>query len=94
MGANYFLLLLFYYLLNPARDSLFLVELSPSQLPLVYILTALVAAPVTAAYADYARQPVAEPDHVFWQSWLDGAEALRTTSASCCNPSFAGTLAA
>lgn len=51
MGANYFLLLLFYYLLKPARDSLFLVELSPNQLPLVYILTALVAAPVTAAYA-------------------------------------------
>ncbi len=51
MGANYYLLLLFYYLLKPARDSLFLVELNPSQLPLVYILTALVAAPVTAAYA-------------------------------------------
>jgi ATP/ADP translocase len=51
MGANYFFLLLFYYLLKPARDSLFLVELSPSQLPLVYMLTALVAAPVTAAYA-------------------------------------------
>ncbi len=51
MGANYYLLLLFYYLLKPARDSLFLVELNPSQLPLVYILTAFVAAPVTAAYA-------------------------------------------
>ncbi|MDX2475157.1 MAG: Npt1/Npt2 family nucleotide transporter [Candidatus Krumholzibacteria bacterium] len=51
MGANYYLLLLFYYLLKPARDSLFLVELSPGQLPLVYILTALIAAPVTAAYA-------------------------------------------
>ncbi len=51
MGANYYLLLLFYYLLKPARDSLFLVELNPNQLPLVYILTALVAAPVTAAYA-------------------------------------------
>jgi len=51
MVANYFLLLVFYYLLKPARDSLFLVQLEPSQLPLVYILTALVAAPVTAAYA-------------------------------------------
>ncbi len=51
MSANYFLLLLFYYLLKPARDSLFLVEISPAQLPLVYVLTALVAAPVTAAYA-------------------------------------------
>jgi len=51
MGANYYLLLLFYYLLKPVRDALFLVELSPGQLPLVYMLTALVAAPVTAAYA-------------------------------------------
>jgi len=51
MSANYFLLLLFYYLLKPARDSLFLVEISPEKLPLAYLLTALVAAPVTAAYA-------------------------------------------
>ena len=51
MGANYYLLLLFYYLLKPARDSLFLIELNPGQLPLVYMLTALIAAPVTAAYA-------------------------------------------
>lgn len=56
MGANYFLLLLFYYLLKPARDSLFLVELSPARLPLVYMLTALVAAPVTAAYARAGRK--------------------------------------
>jgi ATP/ADP translocase/HEAT repeat protein len=51
MATNYFLLLLFYYLLKPARDSLFLTELTPDRLPLVYMLTALVAAPVTAAYA-------------------------------------------
>ena len=51
MAANYFLLLLFHYLLKPARDSLFLTEISPAQLPLAYILTALIAAPVTAAYA-------------------------------------------
>jgi len=51
MALDYYLLLLFYYLLKPARDSLFLVEVEPSQLPLVYMATALVAAPVTAAYA-------------------------------------------
>jgi ATP:ADP antiporter, AAA family len=51
MVAYYFFLLFFYYLLKPARDSLFLVNLNPDQLPIVYILTALVAAPVTAAYA-------------------------------------------
>ncbi len=51
MVANYFFLLFFYYLLKPARDSLFLVHLEPYHLPYVYILTALVAAPVTAAYA-------------------------------------------
>ena len=47
----YYLLLLFYYLLKPARDSLFLVELDAGQLPFAYMLTALVAAPVTAIYA-------------------------------------------
>lgn len=51
MALHYYLLLLFYYLLKPARDSLFLVEVEPSQLPLAYMATALVAAPVTAAYA-------------------------------------------
>jgi len=51
MGTYYFSLLFFYYLLKPARDALFLVNLEPDHLPFVYILTALVAAPVTAAYA-------------------------------------------
>lgn len=51
LAGAYFLLLLFYYLLKPARDSLFLVEVSAARLPWVYMLTALVAAPVTAAYA-------------------------------------------
>lgn len=51
MAANYFGLLLFNYLLKPARDSLFLHNLEPDLLPFVYILTALVAAPFTAAYA-------------------------------------------
>lgn len=51
MAAYYFSLLLFYYLIKPARDALFLVNLNPDHLPYVYILTAVVAAPVTAAYA-------------------------------------------
>ncbi len=51
MGTYYFSLLVFNYLLKPARDALFLVNLEPAHLPFVYILTALVAAPVTAAYA-------------------------------------------
>jgi ATP:ADP antiporter, AAA family len=51
MVVYYFFLLFFYYLLKPARDALFLVNLEPDHLPFVYILTALVAAPVTAAYA-------------------------------------------
>lgn len=50
MAANYFLFLLFFYLLKPARDSLFLVNLEPSQLPWVYILTAFMAAPLIGAY--------------------------------------------
>ena len=70
MSANYFLLLLFYYLLKPARDSLFLVQISPEQLPLAYILTALVAAPVTSPRdGRFLEQlgtydPLPDPPHV------------------------------
>lgn len=48
MFSNYYLLLVTYYFLKPARDSLFLVKVSPEMLPLVFIITALVAAPITA----------------------------------------------
>jgi len=55
MAANYYLVLVTYYFLKPARDSLFLVKVSPEQLPLVFILTALIAAPVTSIYARAGR---------------------------------------
>ncbi|MCP4706752.1 MAG: hypothetical protein GY865_19315, partial [candidate division Zixibacteria bacterium] len=51
MLASYYLILITYYLLKPARDSLFLVKVSPEQLPLVFILTALVTAPVVLVYS-------------------------------------------
>jgi AAA family ATP:ADP antiporter len=51
MALGYFLFLLFFYLLKPARDALFLVNLEPTRLPWVYILTALLAAPLVAAHA-------------------------------------------
>lgn len=51
MAANYFLFLLFFYLLKPARDSLFLVHLEPSNLPYVYLVTAFLAAPLISAHA-------------------------------------------
>ena len=56
MAGNIFLLLFFAYLLKPARDAVFLTVASPEHLPYVYLLTALVAAPVTAAYARAGRR--------------------------------------
>ncbi len=55
MLANYYIILVTYYFLKPARDSLFLVKVSSEQLPLVFIITALVAAPVTAFYGKASR---------------------------------------
>jgi len=56
MFAYYFLVMVTYYLLKPARDSLFLVELGPRQLPFVFILIALVVAPLTGLYARASRR--------------------------------------
>ncbi|MGF1670811.1 MAG: Npt1/Npt2 family nucleotide transporter [Balneolaceae bacterium] len=43
---NFFLMVVLYFL-KPARDSLFLVELGAAQLPLVFILVAVISIPVT-----------------------------------------------
>jgi ATP/ADP translocase/HEAT repeat protein len=56
MGSYYFVLLITYYLLKPARDSLFLVELGPEQLPLVFMLIAVVVAPITRLHSRVAAQ--------------------------------------
>lgn len=50
------LVLVAYYFLKPARDSLFLAQASPARLPLAYVLSALVAAPVAATHARLARR--------------------------------------
>lgn len=55
MSCNYYLVLVTYYFLKPARDSLFLVEIGPGQLPVVFMLIAVVAAPVTTFYARAGR---------------------------------------
>ena len=55
MSCNYYLVLVTYYFLKPARDSLFLVEIGPEQLPVVFMLIAVVAAPVTTFYARAGR---------------------------------------
>lgn len=47
MAGLHFILMVVLYFLKPARDSLFLVETGPDQLPLVYILLAAVSLPVT-----------------------------------------------
>ncbi len=56
MFLNYYLLLVTYYFLKPARDSLFLVKVSPEMLPLVFIITALVTAPVVSLYSRASRK--------------------------------------
>lgn len=55
MLAYYYLVLVTYYLLKPARDSLFLVELGANQLPIVFILIALIIAPITTVYSRASR---------------------------------------
>ncbi len=55
MFANYYLLLVTYYFLKPARDSLFLVKVDPMQLPVVFIFTALVTVPVVTLYNKASR---------------------------------------
>jgi len=52
MFALHFFLMVVLYFLKPARDSLFLVETGPDQLPLVYIVLAFVSLPVTYFVSD------------------------------------------
>ncbi len=56
MFINYFFILLAYYLLKPTRDALFLVKVSETQLPFVYILIALFSAPFVAIYNKASRK--------------------------------------
>jgi len=56
MAGSYFLLLVSHYFLKPARDALFLTEASPAQLPLVFMVSALLAAPATILYARAGRR--------------------------------------
>ena len=51
MFFYYYLLLVTYYFLKPARDSLFLVELGSDQLPFVFILIAIIVAPLISLYS-------------------------------------------
>jgi AAA family ATP:ADP antiporter len=55
MFSYYYLVLVTYYLLKPARDSLFLVKLGAHQLPVVFILTAVIIAPITTLYSRASR---------------------------------------
>ena len=55
MFTYLYLLLVTYYFLKPARDSLFLVKLGPEQLPLVFILIAVIVVPITTLYSKASR---------------------------------------
>lgn len=56
MFTNYYLLLVTYYFLKPARDSLFLIKVDPTQLPVVFIITALVTVPVVTLQNKLSRK--------------------------------------
>lgn len=56
MLSYYYILLMTFYFLKPARDSLFLIKLTPQQLPFVFILSAIVAVPITAVYSRAAAR--------------------------------------
>ncbi len=55
MFTYYYLLLVTNYFLKPTRDSLFLVRLGSEQLPIVFVLIALIVLPVTTSYARLSR---------------------------------------
>ena len=55
MFIYYYLVLVAYYFLKPARDGLFLVRIGPEQLPIVFILIALVALPMITLYVRLTR---------------------------------------
>jgi ATP/ADP translocase/HEAT repeat protein len=55
MFVYYYLLLVTYYFLKPARDSLFLVKLGAEQLPIVFMLIAVIVVPVTTFYSRASR---------------------------------------
>ena len=55
MFLYYYTLLVTYYFLKPARDSLFLVKLGAEQLPVVFMITALVVVPVITIYSRAGR---------------------------------------
>ncbi|MDZ7720518.1 MAG: Npt1/Npt2 family nucleotide transporter [Balneolaceae bacterium] len=55
----HFILMVILYFLKPARDSLFLTENGPSELPFVYILLAVVSIPISQVLSDMmSRYPI------------------------------------
>ena len=56
MFSLHFMLMATLYFLKPARDSLFLSEVGPMQLPFVYLLLAVIAIPVSIFVSKYLRQ--------------------------------------
>lgn len=56
MFILHFMLMATLYFLKPARDSLFLSEIGPRQLPFIYLLLAVVAIPVSIFTSKYLRQ--------------------------------------
>ena len=56
MAVYNFILLITLYLLKPVRDSLFLEQVGANELPQVFILTAIIVAPISYLYSRYSRK--------------------------------------
>lgn len=56
MLANIMAIMVTYYFLKPARDSLFLTKFDADQLPWVFILTAIASAPIVTMYSRGGRR--------------------------------------
>lgn len=55
MASYHFLLLIILYLLKPVRDSLFLADRGPSELPYVFIITTVLVVPVVVLHTRLGR---------------------------------------
>ncbi|MFH1575088.1 MAG: Npt1/Npt2 family nucleotide transporter, partial [Acidobacteriota bacterium] len=55
LALLYYLVLCTHYFLKPARDALFLTRNGPAELPVVFILSALVSLPITSFYSRLFR---------------------------------------
>ena len=68
LAVLYYAILCTHYFLKPARDSLFLVQSGPAELPFVFILGAIISVPITSLYTRAGRS--LSPSHLMALSFV------------------------